>query len=152
MSEEIKGTEINSDKNQRHKSGSFVSIFGIAVNFFLALIKFIAGMLSGSIAIMALLIAHKKKGTGMDENDDVLGSSEITNLAGVIMSYGRDTDIEDSERLLKVTKNRLTGRCLFDGVICGYDDASKRIFAANDPGAAARSSKCFAEEDSHFTE
>ena len=53
MSEEIKGTEINSDKNQRHKSGSFVSIFGIAVNFFLALIKFIAGMLSGSIAIMA---------------------------------------------------------------------------------------------------
>jgi twinkle protein len=99
---------------------------------------------------MILLIAHKKKGMGYDENDDVLGSSEITNLAGVIMSYGRDSDIDDSERLLKVTKNRLTGRCLFDGVICGYDDASKRIFAADDPGAAARSSKCFAEEDSHF--
>lgn len=99
---------------------------------------------------MILLIAHKKKGTGMDENDDVLGSSEITNLAGVIMSYGRDTDIEDSERLLKVTKNRLTGRCLFDGVVCGYDDASKRIFAADDPAAASRSSKCFAEEDSQF--
>ena len=65
---------------------------------------------------LILLIAHKKKGTGFDENDDVLGSSEITNLAGIIMSYGRDKDINDDERLLKVTKNRLTGRCDFDGV------------------------------------
>ena len=99
---------------------------------------------------MILLIAHKKKGIGMDENDDVLGSSEITNLAGVIMSYGRDPDIGDSERLIKVTKNRLTGRCDFDGVICGYDDASKRIFAADDQAAATRSSKCFAEADKGF--
>ena len=66
------------------------------------------------------------------------------------MSYGRDKDINEDERLLKVTKNRLTGRCDFDGVICGYDDASKRIYAADDPGAAERSSKCFAEEDSKF--
>ena len=95
---------------------------------------------------LILLIAHKKKGGGYDENDDVLGSSEITNLAGIIMSYGRDGDIDDGERLIKITKNRLTGRCDFDGVVCGYDDASKRIYAADDPGAAYRISKCFGEE------
>lgn len=100
---------------------------------------------------LILLIAHKRKSTfSADENEDVLGSSEITNLAGIIMSYGRDKDINEDERLLKITKNRLTGRCDFDGVICGYDDASKRIYAADDPGAAERSSKCFAEEDSKF--
>lgn len=100
---------------------------------------------------LILLIAHKRKSTfSADENEDVLGSSEITNLAGIIMSYGRDKDINEDERLLKVTKNRLTGRCDFDGVVCGYDDASKRIYAADDPGAAERSSKCFAEKDSKF--
>lgn len=99
---------------------------------------------------MILLIAHKKKQTGTDENDDVLGSSEITNLAGIIMSYGRSDNIDDDERVLKVTKNRLTGRCDFDGVVCGYDDASKRICAVTDTGAAIRTSKCFAEEDSKF--
>ena len=96
---------------------------------------------------MILLIAHKKKGNGNDENDDVLGSSEITNLAGIIMSYGRDDNIGENERLLKVTKNRLTGKCDFDGVICGYDDASKRIFEADDTYGASRASKCFPPED-----
>ena len=92
---------------------------------------------------LILLIAHKKKLTGYDENDDVLGSSEITNLAGIIMSYGRDKDIADDERIIRVTKNRLTGKCDFDGVVCGYDDASKRIFDADDRGAATRNSRCF---------
>lgn len=93
---------------------------------------------------LILLIAHKKKGESIDENDDVLGSSEITNLSGIIMSYGRNKDIGRDERLFKVIKNRLTGRCDFEGVICGFDDASKRIFAREDPEAAFRPSKCFA--------
>ena len=96
---------------------------------------------------LILLIAHKKKGDGADENDDVLGSSEITNLAGVIMSYGRSKDVEDGQRVIKITKNRLTGRCEFDGIVCGYDDASKRIFAADDMQGAIRMSKCFADRD-----
>jgi len=80
---------------------------------------------------LILLIAHKKKTDPKfqsDENDDVLGSSEITNLAGVVMSYERprDRDRQD-ERLLKVTKNRLTGRVDFDGIECRYDESSKRI-------------------------
>lgn len=99
---------------------------------------------------LILLIAHKKKGTGYDENDDVLGSSEITNLAGIIMSYGRDDDLDPDQRLLKITKNRLTGRCLFDGVVCGYDDASKRIFADDDYDGATRASKCFAKDEQEF--
>jgi hypothetical protein len=96
---------------------------------------------------LILLIAHKKKGDGADENDDVLCSSEITNLAGVIMSYGRSKYVEDGQRVIKITKNRLTGRCEFDGIVCGYDDASKRIFAADDMQGAIRMSKCFADRD-----
>lgn len=99
---------------------------------------------------LILLIAHKKKGGGYDENDDVLGSSEITNLAGIIMSYGRDDHIASGERLLKVTKNRLTGKIDLDGVICGYDDASKRIFDANDPNSATVTSRCFANTSPLF--
>lgn len=80
---------------------------------------------------LILLIAHKKKTDPKyqaDENDDVLGSSEVTNLAGVVMSYERprDQDRQD-ERLLKVTKNRLTGRVNFSGITCRYDESSKRI-------------------------
>lgn len=82
---------------------------------------------------LILLIAHKKKTDPKyqaDENDDVLGSSEITNLAGVVMSYERprDKDRQD-ERLLKITKNRLTGRVDFSGINCRYDESSKRIGA-----------------------
>ncbi|MBQ8289773.1 MAG: cation transporter [Clostridia bacterium] len=100
MSEEIKGTEINSDKNQRHKSGSFVSIFGIAVNFFLALIKFIAGMLSGSIAIMAdsinnlsdagssvvSLISFKIAAKPADR-DHPFGHARIEYIASLVVSF-----------------------------------------------------------------
>lgn len=80
---------------------------------------------------LILLIAHKKKTDPKyqaDENDDVLGSSEVTNLAGVVMSYERPRDLDrQDERLLKVTKNRLTGRVNFSGITCRYDESSKRI-------------------------
>lgn len=79
---------------------------------------------------LIVLVAHKKKGNGFggDENDDVLGSSEITNLAGVIMSYGRGKDIDESQRLLKVLKEREKGRVNFKGFPLNFDPASKRIF------------------------
>lgn len=99
--------------------------------------------------VLILLIAHKKKTDPKfqsDENDDVLGSSEITNLAGVVMSYERprDRDRQD-ERLLKITKNRLTGRVNFDGIPCWYDEKSKRIGTEYDD----RMASCgpFAEEE-----
>lgn len=95
---------------------------------------------------LIILIAHKKKSDPRfenDENDDVLGSSEITNLAGVVMSYGRGKDLEDYQRLIKVTKNRLTGKCDFDGIITNFNAASKRIYGANE--IEDYESPCFAE-------
>lgn len=80
---------------------------------------------------LILLIAHKKKSNGFeaaDENDDVLGSSEITNLAGVILSYGRGKGVEDPQRLLKVLKNRNTGNCNFKGLTVNFDPTSKRVY------------------------
>ena len=49
------------------------------------------------------------------------------------MSYERPRDKDrQNERLLKVTKNRLTGRVDFDGIECRYDEPSKRIGAEYD--------------------
>ena len=84
---------------------------------------------------LILLVAHKKKSNGFetaDENDDVLGSSEITNLAGVIMSYGRGKGVEDPQRLLKVLKNRNSGDCEFKGFTLNFDPTSKRIYGNTD--------------------
>ena len=112
--------------------------------------------------VLILLIAHKRKGQGYnvsDDNDEVLGSSEITNLADVVMSYERPNkkDIEKGEysedqRLMKVTKNRTgNGKIDFKGVVLDYDEASKRIYALNDTGAAERPEKCFIESE-EFTD
>lgn len=97
---------------------------------------------------LIILIAHKKKTDPRydnDENDDVLGSSEVTNLAGVVMSYGRGKDIDDSQRIIKVTKNRLTGRCDFEGIIANYHPASKRIYGFDEFEDV--DSSCFADMD-----
>ena len=80
-----------------------------------------------------LLVAHKRKTDPKyesDENDDVLGSSEITNLAGTVLSYERSRTIDETQRLVKVTKNRLTGRLCFQGIVTDFDAASKRIYEA----------------------
>lgn len=99
---------------------------------------------------LILLVAHKKKTDpkyASDENDDVLGSSEITNLAGVIMSYERNKDVNDEgKRKLKVTKNRLTGKVNFDGFKMDFNPASKRIFEVGESDDDYESS-CFAEKD-----
>lgn len=82
---------------------------------------------------LILLVAHKRKTDpkyDTDENDDVLGSSEITNLAGTVLSYERSKTVGDDQRLIKVTKNRLTGRVEFTGVVADYDPKSKRIYEA----------------------
>lgn len=97
--------------------------------------------------VLIILIAHKKKGDPRfdnDDNDDVLGSSEVTNLAGVIMSYGRSSKVDEDQRVVKVTKNRLTGKCNFNGITVNFNAASKRIFGElEDEGVE---SACFAEE------
>ena len=87
-------------------------------------------------------VAENENDPDPDENDDVLGSSEITNLAGVVMSYGRSRALEDDQRLIKITKNRLTGRCNFEGFVANYNAPSKRIYGVND--FADAESECFA--------
>lgn len=83
--------------------------------------------------VMIILVAHKRKNSfGGDEMDDVMGSSDITNLAHVVLSYGRDTEINDNQRMLRLLKNRLFGRVNFSGWIMDYDERSNRIYGSND--------------------
>lgn len=87
--------------------------------------------------IVFILVAHKRKSNGLitDENDDVSGSADITNLAGIVVSYGVNKSEEtarDYPRLLKVSKNRLTGKTNLTGFLTKYDERSKRIFGDRD--------------------
>lgn len=79
--------------------------------------------------VVILLIAHPKKAgkDGRFENDDVLGSSNITNLADIILRYDVPSKKEQDEnnRVLELTKNRKGGRKgKFDMF---YEFKSKRI-------------------------
>lgn len=70
-----------------------------------------------------ILVAHPRK-TKQGEaitNDDVSGSSAITNLADNVISVEKPN--------LRITKNRDFGVCKF--IECGYDPANRRIFQAN---------------------
>ena len=64
-------------------------------------------------------------------NDDVAGSSNITNLVDVVLRYSRpkgaDVPSDTNERLLSVHKNRLTGRTCREGIEMFYEESSKRI-------------------------
>ena len=88
--------------------------------------------------VLILLVAHKRKDIGSHStNDNVSGTSDITNLASVVLSYERDyrKDKKTGEfltdpscRLLKVTKNRLYGKLCTDGYLMQYEPNSKRIY------------------------
>ena len=80
--------------------------------------------------VIILLIVHPRKRNGYQfNNDDVAGSSNITNLADVIMNYTlpKDEDEVRPDRILQVTKNRNNGKVKFDGIPLWYDIPSKRI-------------------------
>ena len=85
--------------------------------------------------ILIILIVHPRKANGMAErrNDDVAGSSNITNLADVVLWYEKpdskneDDQQDDGMRMLKVTKNRLNGKVTKGGIQLWFDEASKRI-------------------------
>ena len=83
-------------------------------------------------SVIILLIAHPKK-IGKEQsfdNDDVSGSSNITNLCDIVMRYARPKDMRDTnERLLCITKNRLTGRTNYEGVPLWFEETTKRISA-----------------------
>ena len=72
-------------------------------------------------------------------NDEVSGSGDITNLAGITLSYNRGNKEEidkgfvgEEQRKLVVAKNRLFGKINLNGIILSYDEKSKRIYGKND--------------------
>ena len=83
--------------------------------------------------VIIILVVHPRKSNGYSfSNDSVAGSSNITNLADVVMNYAlpKDDDELKPDRILQVSKNRLTGKVNFGGIPLWYDIPSKRILEA----------------------
>lgn len=89
---------------------------------------------------LILLVAHQRKNAyGSDANDEISGSGDITNLAGITMGYSRGSEddlkkgfIQDNQRKIIVAKNRLFGKINLNGIVVDYDERSKRIFGKGD--------------------
>lgn len=83
--------------------------------------------------VVILLVAHPRKRNGeYIDNDDVMGSSNITNLADVVLSYSKERGegIPDDtpDRRLRVLKNRMNGWTSRSGTLLHFDEPSKRIY------------------------
>ena len=89
---------------------------------------------------LILLIAHRRKNAStQDANDEISGSGDITNLAGITLSYDRGNKdeidkgfMDDTQRKLIIAKNRLFGKINPNGIILSYDEKSKRIYGPRD--------------------
>lgn len=106
--------------------------------------KFVGDLaaLAKKYLVFILLVAHPRKQYGGISNDDVSGSSNITDRADIVLVYSRpatdkkkkDQEDEvqlpdDNERRLEVLKNRLTGQIARDkkGIKLVFESGSKRI-------------------------
>lgn len=82
---------------------------------------------------LILLVAHKRKNNfSSNENDEISGSGDISNLATVTIAYEKDKELFPEQRLLKVSKNRLFGKVETKGYVMDYDEKSKRIYGEGD--------------------
>ena len=89
--------------------------------------------------VVIILVAHPRKQSLDLTNDDVSGSSDITNKVDVVMNYttakvdAKSPIPEPNERILSITKNRLTGKITKSGseIKLYYDETSKRIVGAD---------------------
>ena len=79
--------------------------------------------------VCIFLVAHPRKSNAADfRNDDVSGSGNITNLASMVLQYGDPRDENDpGDRILRVTKDRLTGYTNYKGIPLWFQESSKRI-------------------------
>lgn len=83
--------------------------------------------------IVLVLVAHMRKNNrDFNGNDEVAGSSDISNLASITLMYEKDSQLPEDQRLLKVWKNRLFGYTDTKGKIMYYEEKSKRIYADGD--------------------
>ena len=95
-------------------------------------VRNLAEIAKGYNVIILLVVHPRKQMINKFSNDDIAGSSNITNLADVILRYTRpDKDDEDDgvrpDRVLQVTKNRVNGHVDWKGINLWYEEASKRI-------------------------
>lgn len=105
---------------------------GMEVDLYRAQSKFVDKLvkLAKRLNIVILLIAHPRKNRfGGDDTDEVAGSSDITNKVDIVVTYKRGKELPGDERLISVSKNRLTGRLAVGEkeIRLFYDATSKRI-------------------------
>lgn len=110
--------------------------------------KFVEELHNAAVAwkVLIILIAHQRKRQANEfGNDDIAGSSNITNLADIILNYAEpapnmkynkdkkkyepaDPDPDrDGDRILQVTKNRITGQTDPKGIKLWFQPSSMRI-------------------------
>lgn len=80
--------------------------------------------------VVIVLVAHPRKSNGRDfDNDDVSGSSDITNKVDVVLNYARAEENQLEDSTLQVSKNRLFGRLLLknNAVRLSFGEDTKRI-------------------------
>lgn len=84
--------------------------------------------------VVIILVAHPRKQNLELTNDDISGSSDITNKVDVVMNYTTKKDLQPNERILTVTKNRLTGKITKTDheIRLYYNDTCKRITGQSD--------------------
>ena len=80
--------------------------------------------------VLIILVAHRRKNANSeyDVNAEVAGTSNLANLAQIVLSYGKGGDLPEDKRLLKLSKNRLFGKTNLDGWEMAYDAKSRRIY------------------------
>lgn len=83
--------------------------------------------------VVMILVAHmRKNNSGFNGNDEVAGSSDISNLASITLMYEKDNELSPEQRRLKVWKNRLFGYTNNIGFVMDYEEKSKRILGPTD--------------------
>jgi twinkle protein len=85
--------------------------------------------------VVIILVAHPRKSQNDFSNDDVSGSSDITNKVDIVMAYQRATEGENADSMLQITKNRLFGTLRVgkqNAIRLNYSPKTKRIFSPND--------------------
>ena len=99
--------------------------------------------------VLIMLVAHKRKNNfSTNENDEISGSGDISNLATITIAYEKSKDLEENKRLAKISKNRLFGKVNTDGFELDYDAKSKRIYGIGDDLHVEYG--CFKTDDNGF--
>ena len=106
---------------------------GMSVDLYRAQSKFVDKLvkMAKRLQVAVILVVHPRKNRfGNDDTDEVSGSADITNKVDIVITYKRNlASFENAERVVTVSKNRLTGKLAVGeaAIPLYYDEASKRI-------------------------